>query len=230
MKKCPNCFTQNRDEAEFCATCGLCLDGVAASTSGWSRAPDIGGGPSNAGGSGSKKTGSDAFIDPDEKAVASIGSGYLGNMAAGNGTEKGEAVLTQKRFYYRGRNYSGGLGKGMKLATEEGIVAVEDISYTMFTYVRPIGYLIFAIIMAVLTVIELIFAVSGEVGMGYVLILLFVGIVFFVLYRVRKRSVFVVAFPGGSFGFNLSWNPSSELYEFQRQIHRMKDQAKAGKN
>lgn len=227
MKKCPNCFTQNRDDAEYCTTCGK---RIPSSGDGWSTATDIGGGSSNTGGSTQAKIGSNAFIDPDEKAVASIGSGYLGNMAAGNGAQKGEAVLTQKRFYYRGRNYSGGLGKVTKQATEEGVVAVEDISYTMFTYIRPIGYLIFTILMAIATVLFFMVAVNDEDIMTYILIPLFAGIISLFLYVMKKRSVFVVAFHGGSFGFDLSLNPLSELQEFQRQIHLMKDQAKKGKN
>lgn len=64
--------------------------------------------------------GNSIFIDQSERIVATIGSNYLQNFLAGGIVEKGVGILTQKRFYYKGRNFSGA-GKGTSSANQEGV-------------------------------------------------------------------------------------------------------------
>lgn len=194
--------------------------GVAAG--GWDNAVDT---PSvtSSFNAAAPQMGNTILVDQSESIVSTIGSGYLQNFLSGGSVGKGIGILTQKRFYYKGKNYSGS-GKGMSSTTQEGVVSLEDITFTLLTHVRHTGLLIFAIMLTVAAII-LNFTVLGRT-FTYLLILLAATIPFYILYFVIRTSVFQVCFPGGGFGFNIRWYPISDIRDFQRQLHLLKDHIK----
>lgn len=147
------------------------------------------------------------FVDQSERIVATIGSNYLQNFLSGGTVEQGVGVLTQKRFYFKGQNYSG-VGKDIQSTTEEGVVSIEDITFTKFTYARPTGLLIAAIILTI-------FVVTIPVALF-----------FYVRYFTNRQTLFLVSFPGGDFAFDIRWYPISDIRDFQRQLHLLKDHIK----
>lgn len=92
---------------------------------------------------------SSVFIDQSESIVATIGSNYLQTFLYGGTVEEGIGVLTQKRFYFKGQNFSGS-GKDIQSTTEEGVVSIDDVTFTKFYFARPTGLLIVAILCTVL--------------------------------------------------------------------------------
>ena len=165
--------------------------------------------------------GNSILVDQSETIAATIGSNYLQNFLSGSNVEKGVGVLTQKRFYYKGKNYAGN-GREMKSTTQEGVVSLDDITFTMFTYERHIGFLIFAILLTLAAVVAPIVAGGGhvvEIAMAVAL----PAIPFYVLYFVKRTSVFQVCFPGGGFGFDIRYYPIADIRDFQRQLHLLKD-------
>lgn len=162
---------------------------------------------------------SSIFVDQSETPVATIGSNYLQNFLTNGGPiEKGYGVLTQKRFYYQGKNL-GGAGRTATSTTEEGVVSIEDITFTLFTHTRMIGALIFGIF---LTVLGLALALVTP----YMLALVVLALPFYIKYFTHRQSLFLIAFPGGSFSYDISWYPISEFRDFQRQLHLLKDHIK----
>ena len=165
---------------------------------------------------------SNLLVDPSEQITATIGSNYLQNFLSGGPVEKSVGVLTQKRFYYKGRNFSG-TGKDTKSATEEGIVSIEDITFTKFTHFRHTGFLVFAILLTIAAIplfaMASYFAVMAMVSLA-------AAIPFYILYFVKRQTLFLVSFPGGGFAFDIRWYPISDIRDFQRQLHLMKDHAK----
>lgn len=216
MKECPVCKAKNQNDALFCTGCGTGLKNV----------PVFDGRDSSAGISGNIPYGAmfqnvnSILLDQSEKVVATIGSNYLQNYLSGGGVGKGIGVLTQKRFYYKGKNYFG-KGKGMRSATQEGVVSLEDITFTLLTHVRHISLLIFAIILTVLGAM----AIAGS-ELQVCLAFLGAAILFYISYFVTRISVFQVCFPGGGFGFNVRWYPISDIRDFQRQLDLLKDHLK----
>lgn len=200
MKECPVCKAKNQNDALFCTECGSSLKDTAAA-GGWDATADT---PSY--GEASRK-GSNIFVDQSESIISTIGSNYLQNFLSGDRVKKGIGVLTQKRFYYKGKNFSGA-GKNIKSAEEEGVVSIEDITFTKFTYVRYTGLLVAAIILTV-------FVISAPAA-----------IVFYILYFTKRQSLFLISFPGGGFSFNIRWYPISDIRDFQRQLHLLKDHIK----
>lgn len=199
---------------------------------GWDTAVDF---QANAG--GTPKGTATILVDQSESVVATIGNNYLQNFLMGGKVKRGIGILTQKRFYYKGKSYSGG-GKDMKSATQEGVVSVDDIAFTQFTYTRPTGWLITAIMF---TVVGLLFLWQSQVyphsslsyflhefglqmGLGAFVVALF----FFIKYFLNRHSVFVISFPGGGFGFDIKYYPIADIRDFQRQLHLLKDHRKEG--
>ena len=66
------------------------------------------------------------FVDQSETALATIGSNYLQNYLTFGKVDKGIGVLTEKRFYYKGKGFAGS-GKHLFSATREGLVSIEDM-------------------------------------------------------------------------------------------------------
>lgn len=166
------------------------------------------------------------FIDPSEELRASIGSNYVQNFLSGGHVGRSVGALSQKRFYYKGKNYNA-KSKLLWSTEEEGIVSVEDISYTGFSYTSAIGLLIIGAVLALVGFICLV--VSDNAGAriaGGVLML--IGALAFVRYYLSRDTLFIVSFPGGSFGFDTKWYSIADMQDFQRQLHLIKDQLKEG--
>lgn len=162
------------------------------------------------------------FVDQSESIVSTIGMNYLQNFLSGGAVEKGVGVLTQKRFYYKGKNFSGA-GKDTKSATEEGIVSIEDITFTKFTHFRHTGFLVFAVL---LTLVGMVLMMTPAAPISFAILI--AAVPFYILYFVKRESMFLVAFPGGGFAFDIRWYPISDIQDFQRQLHLLKDHRKEG--
>ena len=82
---------------------------------GWDTAIETQNYASNGGAAPQK--GASILVDQSESIVSTIGSNYLQNFLSGGTVSKGVGVLTQRRFYYKGRNFSGS-GKDMTLRSK----------------------------------------------------------------------------------------------------------------
>lgn len=240
MKVCPKCTCQNEDTSVFCIKCGERLIESGENTpEHFQPASDFMGKAGNLLNSGTtraKEAAADlqksiadrkaietetrkgfSFVDQSETAVAIIGNNYFQDYLIAGRLAKGFAILTQKRFYYMGKQFFGG-GKNMTSSTTEGIVAVEDICYTEFKHVRLTGFLLTAILLTILGICLL----SLPIGK----FILIAAIPFYVTFFVKKDSQFVIYFPGGWFSVKISWYPISDIQDFQRQLHLLKDHIK----
>lgn len=166
------------------------------------------------------------FIDQSENIVAAIGSGYLQSYLTGGGVGKGIGILTQKRFYYKGRNFAG-MGKEAKHTTEEGVVSIEDITFTKFSHTRYIGQLIMGVLFALIGLVIITKPVPESVSFLGPLFLL-AALAGVVMFFVNRHTLFVVSFPGGSFAFDIHYYPITDIRDFQRQLHLLKDHIKEG--
>ena len=248
MKKCPVCGRSNTDDSEVCESCGnqlgdgrnifdaykaLNKDAVDILLDGRGKHSESG----NKEVSSTSKRTSENLIDPDETVQATIGVSYIQNLISGEGFKNGAAILTDRRLYYFGRSFSK-VGRGINTATEEGVVSVEDITYTHIDHGSPVSLLIAAVasfVLAALLFINTWGSTDDSAGMMGFLILVFLilGAVFLVAYYVGKSTVLEIEFPGGEGGkycFDARWHSLSSMREFQRQIHLVKDRIKAGQS
>lgn len=217
MKQCPKCLAMVDDDANFCTSCGGNL--VEAQLQQSSQKVEK---PTTK--ALHNKQGNKVFIDSEEQVVDYIGSNCLQHFLAGGDVSEGIGVLTQMRFYYKGKNYSGDV-KQLKSITEEGVVSIEDITFTKFIYSTRPGFLIASIFVALFTLIvayfkdyywEQIFSIGLPVSLMFIMV-----------YGFKRKLLFEVSFPGGSFSFDISAYHISEVRDFQRQLHLLKDNAKS---
>ncbi len=173
---------------------------------------------------GTAPQGGGMLVDQSESIVATIGSNYLQNFLSGGSVEKSVGVLTTKRFYYKGRNFSG-TGKAMKSTTEEGVVSIEDVTFTMFSHTRHIGLLVFAVL---LTFAAIILLRAAPYNPEFGAVALVGALVFYILFFVKRQTLFLVSFPGGGFAFDIRYYPIADIRDFQRQLHLLKDHRKEG--
>lgn len=169
---------------------------------------------------------SGVLVDQSEQIMATIGSGYLQNYLAGGEVKTGVGILTQKRIYYKGQNFSD-TGKDLKNTTEEGVVSINDITFTMFSHTKNIGRLVWGIILAVIGVFLFMNSTGPHEVTGFgSLVFMAMGLLSIVWYFISRRSLFVVSYPGGSFGFDIRYYPIADIRDFQRQLHLLKDHIK----
>ena len=71
-----------------------------------------------------------AVIAPDEEPLAPIGNSYTQNLLGSFEFERSRAMLTKRRVYYSGKRF---LPWRLAALQGEGVVSVEDISYTVFS-------------------------------------------------------------------------------------------------
>ncbi len=179
---------------------------AGVSSGGWDAAMDT---PASSPAAGAPQKANSVLVDQSEQIVATIGNNYLQNFLMGGNVERGVGLLTQKRFYFKGKSYTGS-GKDMKSSTQEGVVSIDDIALSEFIYTRPTGLLIAAIIFTI--------------GIVTIPIALF----FYIKYFTSRQTLFVLSFPGGSFGFDVKYYPIADIRDFQRQLHLLKDHRKEG--
>ena len=244
MKECPSCKAKNKNDAAFCAECGADLKDVATAagsllnkakeaaagakksreaagvfTGEWDAAINT---PSSASAGGARQKGNSILVDQSEQIVSTIGSSYLQSYLSGGGVRKGIGVLTQKRFYYKGKNFTG-KGNQMISVTEEGVVSIEDITFTTFSYVRHIGLLIFSVLFLLVSLVGFSMPYTGYRITYPCWIAAAVSVIIFFI---KRQTIFQVSFPGGSFGFDVRYYPIADIRDFQRQLHLLKDQRK----
>lgn len=194
---------------------------AGVSSGGWDTAVDT---HASAPVGGAPQKGSSILVDQSESIVATIGNNYLQNFLTGGKVERGVGLLTQKRFYFKGQNYTGS-GKDMKSSTQEGVVSIDDISFTNFIYTRHAGFLLFAVLLTIAAVIPAVF-IHGSGGATTASIVLVAALLFYVKYFTSRQTLFVISFPGGGFGFDVKYYPIADIRDFQRQLHLLKDHRK----
>ena len=245
MKVCPNCSRENSDYSWYCENCGTALPDKTDSVdeqkgssakftppvSTWERAKAVlkDAVPQQAGGKeqGAGKQTNGLFIDPNEELRASIGSGYVQNFLSGGHVSRSVGALTQKRFYYKGKNYNA-KSKLLWSTEEEGVVSVDDISYTGFSYTSAMGLLIIGIALAIVGVFCLVASDNDGARIAGAVIMI-LGALALVRYYLSRDTLFIITFPGGSFGFDTKWYSIADIQDFQRQLHLIKDQRKEEK-
>ncbi len=157
------------------------------------------------------------FVNEDEEQVAVLGGNYLQNMLHGGGLSKGFGVLTDKRYYFKGRCYTKQAGHFVQ-TDEEWCVDVQDITSTGFSYKRKILLIILAIACIGVGIYGL--ACDEEIG----ILVGIVGLVTFFAYICSKRAMYIVTFAGGSIGLNVSkYGGTKAVKAFDKKLRQTKD-------
>lgn len=217
MKICPKCSTQNRDNAVFCKECGASLPADAASPVPKGEAAQM-------------------LVNPTENILSVYGSSYFANYVSTGNVEKGFAVLTSKRVYFRGKSFSL-IGSKWRKFTQERIVDLQDVTSTGYTMVRPYGHIVRAIAFFVVFLFMVAVASSHSNGFAETSadnlffdfcnnfngIFLFISIIEFILYFIHRHNLFCIAFAGGEISFDVKWYPERDAHDFQQQLHLAKD-------
>jgi len=242
MKKCPKCGLFHGDESQFCESCGSYLGHAKQRTTekiagflkgSLGRAQEYSPGRSSPSSSPAREKDEKygkIFITPDETVQAMIGVSSAQSFMSGAGFKNGAAILTDKRLYYFGRSFSN-VGGSINTATEEGIISVDEITFTRFVHGSPLSYLIAAIIFFLpgLMLFKNSFGSMDSVAAGFGmigLILAAFGILLFIAYFIGKSTVLEISFPGGKYCFDARWHSMALMRDFQRQIHMAKDRLK----
>lgn len=163
------------------------------------------------------------FVSPDEKYIASLGNGFLQNLLSDSETESTWAVLSDKRIYYYGDKYN--MSMGLKRARENMVVNVEDVTGSGYINLANLKALLLGVIFAIVASFCLYLAVFEryEVTLVISIICLGICILFFTKYFLNKKTLLLVYFAGGSFGFNVKLFGLANVNDFHRQLRRVKD-------
>lgn len=165
---------------------------------------------------------SQIIIDPQEQKIAVMGSSYLDSMLHGGGLSKGFGILTDKRFYFKGKCFIKSLGHRL-LVDEEYTVDLENITASGFVYIKRIWLIILSFISLIVGFLG--FVTEGEeelmlICMGAFLILL-------IAYFLTKKVYYEVHFEGGMIAVNISkYGGIKEVRAFNKALRLAKDKRK----
>lgn len=166
---------------------------------------------------------SELFIRPDEEQKAVIGGGYLANMFRTGVLSKGFGILTNRRFYFKGKCFYRS-GKHFMKTDEERTVDLQDITSSGFTYTRHILW--FAV--GVLGLLWSLFGTIASYGNENVFLLFIVigwipDIVVWLIYVFFKRAIYEISFAGGGIAIKASAYGIKEIKAFDKKLRRAKD-------
>lgn len=147
----------------------------------------------------------DMLLSSEETILASLGVSSLEGFTF----SKTIGVVTDKRFYFRGKNIQLGFDK-VRANQVNGAFNLEDVILTEYRSSKNIIFLILMILSLFLLI------PSGGITA-------ITAIIFGILYHLSKERYFVVGVPGGGYAFDTSDYKGEELKEFQSYIHIGKD-------
>ena len=159
------------------------------------------------------------FVDPSESAVATLQNGALQNIVSGEGYQDEDAVVTQKRLYYRRK-------KGiLNITHEEDVIDLNDITATKIIARNPYSLLVIAGVLFLFALIG--FAGYSRMGNGSISAAFLVGTLVYVLYFVvlffvLKKKYLLVEYAGGRIFFTVKKYRMENVRSFQQAIYKMK--------
>lgn len=221
---CNQCGKQLSDGAKFCPVCGALTNSQSAT-----RQQAQGNGTSYANNQQQedRKISSieEVLVDKNEEQIAVLGSGYLSSFLRGGTLDKGFGILTDKRYYFKGKCYTKS-GRGFAKTDEEWTVDVKDITATGFAFNHKISLLVLAIISVIAGVIMAAACGEDDGAGGFIVMGIVLGIIFLVAYILSKRSMYFVTFAGGSIALKTSkYGGVKEIRKFDKTLRQTKDRA-----
>ena len=163
------------------------------------------------------------FVEPDEQLLGTLGNGYLESML-NKKVKKCHALLTDKRVYFQGTFFDG-RGKTLQQDIIEKIVDLEDITGTGFRYNKPFRILTTVIMLVIWWLLIISFGYYySPVGLFGTIITILITII---KYIKSRKTDFMLEYAGGAIRFNASIIGLSHVKDFNMQIRRAKDHAKA---
>lgn len=165
---------------------------------------------------------SDIIIDSSENQLAVMGSSYLDNMLHGGGLRMGFGILTDKRFYFKGKCFKK-VAVNNKMINEEYAVDLEDITATGFVFARSFLLVLYAILFG--GAICLIGTLLGGGAAGSFFVLgIAVAVLFLILYWFGKRAVYEAHFDGGTICVDVSkYGGMKKVRAFNKKLRLAKD-------
>lgn len=170
------------------------------------------------------------FASSDERLVAILGNNVAQTFFANGRIKEGFAILSNRRLYFKGTCL---LRQGNRFSKihEERTVDVENITGTGFVHRDPVWLKVLAFIFAGLSTFCLIGALVDDYNSTtYFLVCLGFGLLFLLfllIYKSQKYTVFEVAFAGGGIGLDASWIEANEAQFFQKNIKLVGDSIKS---
>lgn len=247
MKYCMHCGAEISNEAEFCGNCGKGVSSGSKDNIEFSDVARYAGQQAKkaVGGIQSKaqdfqeshsiekeerkiKDVGEMFVNPDEEQKAVIGGGYLANMIHTGTVGKGFGILTNRRFYFKGKCFYK-VGKHFMKTDEERTVDLQDITSSGFIYTRFFLWIVLAVLDIVGAIAMIESCTSSYRGFQgsdilSIVFLLIIDIVFWLIYIFYKRAIYEISFAGGSIAIKASSYGIKEIKAFDKQLRLAKDE------
>lgn len=159
-------------------------------------------------------TGAKGFISSDEHVVCGLKNGFAANILSGEGFQKEDAVVTNKRLYYNNKR---GL---ISIIRNEAIIDLRDVTGTKIMDYKFYGFLILAALLVIAG-----FALWLGFGWNASSLLYFIipAIILVILYFILHISFLVIDYAGGSIKFSVKKYSIKNIREFQRSIYSSKE-------
>lgn len=173
------------------------------------------------------------FMNPNEQFVCALGNGYIQDFLANGSVEKGFAVVSDKRVYFKGKTYDV-VGKKLRATNEARTVDLKDITGTGVRAVKYPLLLVLGIIVPILLFLLILIIttslVMGEPNYGAIIptsliIAAVFGCPLLICYFATRKTILTISYAGGCIAFEIKWYSQQESADFQRNLRVAKDNA-----
>ena len=160
---------------------------------------------------------SSILLSPDEVMLCALGSSFAQSFFATGRINKGFAILSNKRVYFKGKAFIKKNNR-YQIQKEERTVDIKDITGTGFVYDKYLFLIGLALVCFSAALLQILYeSLSGAI------VSIVLGLVFLLLYKKLKKNIFQISFAGGSIGFNTYWATQEEIKNFQKKLRETKD-------
>lgn len=172
---------------------------------------------------------SELIVDSQKQQIAVMGSSYLDSLLHGGVLRKGFGILTDKRFYFKGKCFTKTFGRHAKI-DQEYTVDLDNITASGFVYIQRYWLIVLAIVASIICVIS--FALSDpysyisyeSISMCALLVL----VAAVVLYFLTRKVYYEVHFEGGMISVDVSkYGGIKEVRAFNKALCLEKDKCKS---
>lgn len=165
-------------------------------------------------------------MNPNEKFICALGNNYLQSFLAGGFVSKAFAVVSDKRVYFRGKSLEKG-EKALRFNRVTSMVDLKDVTGTETRTVKNIGYLVKAYVLFGIALVSGLFHFMVWNSPDFLFVLMWIalgfGLLFLLLYFIKKKTLLTIVFGGGGIMFPINWFPASEGENFQKKLRIAKD-------
>lgn len=166
------------------------------------------------------------FVDTGEREIDVLGMGALENFIRNDWNKSEYGILTNKRFYFKGKVYGVEHSVFINKTNKEVIFDLEDITFSGFSYRRNMTLFVIGILGIIASFVWMLSAPEEKMEIVFQCGWL-PTLIIWLAYYFTKKAYYIVATSGGGIILNVSSHGMKRMKVFNKKLRKAKDDLKS---